>query len=88
MWDVATGRFARARARLEQLLKTRDPWVLRTFKEEIELLSTRLRPLLETEDRAGLANLLRDWEHRTAEKNKVAHLWEPMAFPFECSTTG
>jgi hypothetical protein len=87
MWDVATGRFAEARERLEQLLKTRDPWVLRTFKEEIELLSTRLRPVLKAEDRAGLSSLLREWELHMAERYKVAHLWEATPFPFERDTT-
>lgn len=87
LWDVATGRFAEARERLEQLLKTRDPWVLRTFKEEIELLPARLRPLLEAEDRQGLGDLMREWEARTAEKHKVLHLWEPTPFPFERDLT-
>jgi hypothetical protein len=88
MWDVVTGRFAEARERIERLSKTRDRWVQRNFREETELLAGSLRPLLDAEDHAGIGHLLRAWELGTAEKNKVAHLWEPTPFPFERHATG
>ena len=49
-------------------------------------LVARLKPLLhllEADDHAGVAALLRNHEHQDAKLWKVDHLWEPTPFPFE-----
>jgi hypothetical protein len=46
----------------------------------------RLQPLLvllENDDRAGIAALLRQWEEETVRGWKLEHLWEPTPFPIE-----
>ena len=49
-------------------------------------LVARLKPLLhllEADDHAGVAALLRNHEHQGAKLWKVEHLWVPSPFPFE-----
>jgi hypothetical protein len=42
-----------------------------------------LYPLLIDEDRPALARLLRSWQERTIQANKLEDIWEPTPFPFE-----
>jgi hypothetical protein len=47
----------------------------------------RLRELcmrLAENDRAGLAQILHEWEAYTVKNFKIEHLWEPSVFPLEC----
>ncbi|MFY9827825.1 MAG: hypothetical protein WAK69_04285 [Rhodoplanes sp.] len=46
----------------------------------------RLRELCArlADDRAGLAQLLHEWEVCTVKNFKIEHLWEPTPFPLEC----
>ncbi|MEP9380433.1 hypothetical protein ABLE91_27310 [Aquabacter sp. CN5-332] len=56
------------------------------FDEQDKALHRRLRELcarLALDDRAGLVQLLRQWEAESVRNLKIAHLWRPTPFPIE-----
>lgn len=48
----------------------------------------RLLALLDTEDRAGIAGMLHEWERQNVVKWGIEHLWEPTPFPLEAGAKG
>jgi len=82
-FDVACGNFESARtlcALLAERAKTADvDWERQHYGKIAETLG----PLLATNDRAGLAQALRDCEAYSAKKLKLEKLWEPTPFPIE-----
>ena len=56
------------------------------FDDDDRAECARLRALcacLRTDDRAGLAQLLHEWEVHTVQNLKIEHLWQPTPFPLE-----
>ena len=54
-------------------------WSEESFKESIE----QLWPLIEAEDRAGIAALLRQWEEEFIIRNGLEAIYERTPFPLE-----
>ncbi|MBY0612766.1 MAG: hypothetical protein K2P80_11335 [Beijerinckiaceae bacterium] len=51
--------------------------------EHYDELLERFEPRLEARDRAGVAELLHQWEAYTVRQLKLEHLWQPSPFPVE-----
>jgi hypothetical protein len=78
--DVACGDFKSATIRCALIAKTaRVGWE----QEESDKISKSLGPLLKANNRAGMAQVLRDCEAYSAKKLKLEKLWEPTPFPLE-----
>jgi hypothetical protein len=84
--DVALGDLDAARALCKNYLPR---WSVDQpeHDEDSKAKYRRLRELcmrLAENDRAGLAQLLHEWEAYTVKNFKIEHLWEPSPFPLEC----
>ena len=85
--DVALGDLDAARAICKENLPR---WSVDNpqHDEDSKAKYRRLRELcarLAANDRAGLAQLLHEWEAYTVKNFKIEHLWEPTRFPLEQS---
>ncbi|MFY9827824.1 MAG: hypothetical protein WAK69_04280 [Rhodoplanes sp.] len=83
--DVALGDLDAARALCKNYLPR---WSVDqpNYDEDDRAENRRLRELcarLAENDRAGLAQLLHEWEAYTVKNFKIEHLWEPSPFPLE-----
>jgi hypothetical protein len=81
--QAALGNFDQARTIGEQLVSGRTLWTKPDLRELWEPILTELHPLLQADDRAGVARLLHRWERGVAESHKLGSIWEPSPFPFE-----
>jgi hypothetical protein len=86
-FDIARGDFRSARklcARIAGIAKTTSSdWMRKDYGK----IAKTLGPLLAANDRAGLAQVLRDCEAYSAKKLKLEKLWEPTPFPLELQQT-
>jgi hypothetical protein len=83
--DVALGDLDVARALCRKNL---EHWSVDrpNYDDDDRAENRRLRELcarLAADDRAGLAQLLHEWEVYTVRNLKIEHLWEPTPFPLE-----
>jgi hypothetical protein len=81
--QAARGALESARAICAQLATGRTQWSAEWNKPAMARVMDELRPLLETEDRAGIGRLLHTWEAATIAKQGFEALWEPTPFPVE-----
>ena len=82
-FDIARGDFQSARklcALIAGIAKTTN---VNWMREDYGKIAKTLGPLLAANDRAGLAQALRDCEAYSAKKLKLERLWEPTPFPLE-----
>lgn len=83
--EAARGRLDEVRAICrDELLQWPDNW----FGDTPEAIAIMRRaksicPLAAADDRAGIAQLLHEWEAVTVKNLKIEHLWEPTPFPLE-----
>jgi hypothetical protein len=85
---AARGDLAAARQNLDDLRNGRSLWCMPGFAEkEVASVVDALGPLLDADDRAGMARQLAEWEAmRIAQLPKgMAKIWEPTPFPVEAS---
>jgi hypothetical protein len=83
---AALGRFDEAREISRAIVEGRPGFAPADMKESWEPIVTELHPLLEADDRAGVAALLRRWEAEVAAKYGMSKVWEPAPFPFETTS--
>jgi len=81
--DVARGDLELARDLCSLLARLAMTSSLNWEREDSDKIAKTLGPLLATNDRAGLAQVLRDCEAYSAKKLKLEKLWEPTPFPLE-----
>ena len=81
--DVARGDLEAARDACAQIHVRRARWANSDMAEDFERITGTLCPLLATDDRAGMAQLLHEWEAYTVDKLKLRDIWEPTPFPLE-----
>ena len=81
--DIARGDLETARATCAELATGRTRWSMPLMREEFERITGVLCPLLASDDRAGMARLLHEWEAYTVDKLKLRDVWEPTPFPLE-----
>jgi hypothetical protein len=84
--QAALGNFDKARAIGEQLASGQTFWTKPDLRESWEPILTELYPLLQADDREGVARLLHQWERGVAESHKFGSIWEPSPFPFEAAS--
>jgi hypothetical protein len=84
---AALGRFDEAREIGTAIADGRNGWAPPDLKESWGPIVTELHPLLEANDREGVARLLRRWEAEVAAKYGLLDIWEPTPFPFEVATS-
>lgn len=53
------------------------------WKREYDAVTKQLFPLLQANDRKGIAKLLHEWEAFTVEQFGITQIWEKTPFPFE-----
>jgi hypothetical protein len=58
-------------------------WMPKTY----DVITNKLHPMLIANDRAGLAQYLRDCEQADVKARGLAHLWEPTPFPLELQSS-
>jgi hypothetical protein len=83
---TARGDLATAPRNLDDLRHGRSAWCMPGFAEkEVASVVDTLGPLLDADDRAGMARQLAEWEAmRIAQLPKgMVKIWEPTPFPVE-----
>lgn len=82
--EAACGDFAAADMCSARLLAVPNGWSRdEHIREEYELTTQQLCPLIAARDRAGIGRLLRSWEERAVKKMKLEKVWEPSPLPVE-----
>lgn len=90
IFDVAMGNLDAARSICRKNMKhwsTDRP----EYDDEDRASHARLRALcvcLEDNDRAGMIQLLHEWEVHTVKSFKIEHLWQSTPFPLELQSAG
>lgn len=82
-FDVACGNVKSARKLCALLAEQASTAEVDWQREDNDKIVKSLGPLLAANDRAGLAQALRDCEAYSAKKLKLEKLWEPTPFPLE-----
>lgn len=83
---AALGRFDEAREISKAIAEGRNGWAPPDLEEAWRPIVTELHPLLQADDRVGVADLLRRWEAEVAAKYGLLDIWEPTPFPFEIAS--
>jgi hypothetical protein len=81
--ETARGNFKSALGICERLKSGRSSWTDPGFENEYRPILEDLCPLLQDDDRAGVARLLHGWEARNIATYRLGKMWEPTPFPFE-----
>ncbi len=84
---AALGRFDEAREVAQEIAEGRNGSAPPDLEASWGPIVTELHPLLEANDREGVARLLRRWEGEVAAKYGLLDIWEPTPFPFEVATS-
>jgi len=82
-FDVACGDLKSARKLCVFLAEVAKTTQIDWEREDNNKIAKTLGPLLAANDRAGLAQVLRDCEAYSARKLKLEKLWQPTPFPLE-----
>ena len=82
-FDVARGDFQSARKLCGLIAEIARTTNVDWMREDYNKIAKTLGPLLATNDRAELAQVLRNCEAYSAKKLKLEKLWEPTPFPLE-----
>ena len=85
--DIARGDFDSALAICAEFPRE-HPAVPSPLYEDHDAVLPVLRPLLEANDRAGLARVLHQWESDSVKACKLEKVWESTLFPFELQNGG
>lgn len=83
--NVARGDLVAARENLDAMRGGRTRWTDPFFHEEYSAVVDKLGPLLDADDREGLARQLHEWEAMRIRKlgKGMEKIWEPTPFPLQ-----
>jgi hypothetical protein len=81
---LALGYLQAAQEILQQFSKESEYWVKMTHTPEhfTELMDI-VRPMVQAQDKAGIATKLHEWEAYTVKELKLEKYWQPTPFPIE-----
>lgn len=80
---AALGELDITREYCEKLESLRGSCLFNHMKDEYEFVLAHLRPLLQKNDRAGVAEWLRTLEAKKVKEYKLEKIWQPTSFPLE-----
>lgn len=82
--DAALGNFDAAREHLKTLRQYESSFLRNALSpDHLKVLMSAFAAKVESEDRAGVAAFLHDWECQKVKALKLEHLWQPTPFPVE-----